>query len=218
MSTRVLPREPDYLIPVTLDRFKEGYSNFSLGTRLAKKIYRLELEEKFRVEADVVISVEKTYKNIEETIDDILYWDENANLIYVEAIAFFKDTGEFIRFRHNIQTKLHLKRFRCQICGSKEWEPRNVDAKTVQDEKGRSWKCFSIIFACKQCLQKGRLTERSIQIQGIKYALIKVGRGLKDFLDRIKRIRIDGDLSQHAGSAMIEVGEQKLRLRRCPLL
>jgi len=218
MPQSVLPREPDYLIPITLDKFKEGYADPSLTSKLAKHIYKLELKEKFRLKTKITIEIEKAYKSIEETIDDILYWDENANLIYVEAIAFFKDTAEFMRFRCDIQTKLHVRKFKCQICGSKEWVPKYVDAKTVYDKEGKNWKCFSVIFACNKCLQEGRLTKRSIQIQGMKYALIKFGRGLKDFLNRLKKIKIEGDLRQQAGSALIEVGEKKIRLQRCPLL
>ncbi len=93
-----------------------------------------------------------------------------------------------------------------------------MDAKTVKDKKGRIWKCFSIFFVCKACFNEGRITKRAIRMQGIKYALIKVGRGLKDFLDRLKKIEINENLEKQTGSAIIEVGQQKVRLKRCPLL
>jgi len=158
------------------------------------------------------------FESVEEAIDDVLYWDENKNLLYIEAVAVFKDTFEFVRFRRDLPTRLHLEEYACPFCGCREWKPKNVDAKTVKDEKGKTWKCISVIFACSDCLEEGRVSERSIKIQGIKYALIKFGRGFKDFLDRIKRIKLNGDLSKQSGSITIEVGEQKLRLRRCPLL
>lgn len=90
--------------------------------------------------------------------------------------------------------------------------------KVVIDEKGKRWKCFSVIFVCKSCLAKGRITERGIRMLGFKYALVKLGRGLKDFLDRVKLVKIDGDLESQKGSAVIELDNKKIGLKHCPLL
>jgi len=218
MTGSTLPKEPDYLIPARIERIKEGYSDLSTTFQVTKKIYRLELKEKLQLEPKVLAKIEESYKSIEDTVDDVIYWDENKNLIYVEAIAVFRGTSEFVRFRNDLPTRLHITKFACPICGCKEWIPKNVDAKTVRDKKGRVWKCFSIIFVCRACLKKGRITERAIKIQGIKYALVKVGRGLKGFLDRIKEIEIRGDIKNQTGSAIVKIGRQKVELKRCPLL
>jgi hypothetical protein len=53
---------------------------------------------------------------------------------------------------------------------------------------------------------------------GFKYALVKLGRGLKDFLDRVKLVKIDGDLESQKGSAVIELDNKKIGLKHCPLL
>jgi hypothetical protein len=218
MTGSTLPKEPDYLIPATIERVKEGYGDLLTTFQVTKKIYGLELKEKFQLEPKILAKIEESYKNVEDTVDDVLYWDENKNLIYVEAIAVFRDTSEFVRFRNDLPTRLHISKFACPICGCKEWIPKNVDAKAIMDKKGRVWKCFSIIFVCRACLKKRRITERAIKIQGIKYALVKVGRGLKDLLDRIKEIEISGDLKNQTGSATVKIGRQKIELKRCPLL
>lgn len=218
MVVQSLSREPDFLIPVSTEKIKEGYLDLPASFRIARNVYRLESTKRFRLQSKILIQMETIYKNVEDTVDDILYWDEKKNLIYVEAIAVFKDLGEFIRFRKDLPTALHLTEFECPICNCKQWKPEEIDVKTVKDEKGESWKCFSIIFACTRCLKEGRLTRRAVKIQGLKYALIKVGRGLKDFLDRIRKIDIRGDLKNEAGHALVEVGEKVLELKHCPLL
>jgi len=218
MIESTLPKEPDYLIPVTIDRVREGYADLSTTFQVTKKIYGLELKEKFRLEPQTLAAIEKSHKSVEDTLDDVLYWDENKNLIYVEAIAVFKKTSDFVRFRTNLPTILQVTKFACPVCGCREWMPKNVDVKSVRDKKGRIWKCFSIIFACKACSNKGHITERAIRILGIKHALIKIGRGLKDFLDRIEEIEIKADMESQTGSATIKVGRQKVELKHCPLL
>jgi len=218
MIGSALPKEPDYLIPVTIERVKEGYADLNATFQVTKKIYRLELKEKFRLEPQTLAAIEKSHKSVEDTLDDVLYWDENKNLIYVEAMAVFKGTSDFVRFRTDLPTRLHITKFPCPVCGCREWMPKNVDVKSVRDKKGTMWKCFSIIFACKTCSEKGHITERAIKIQGIKYALIKIGRGLKDFLDRVEEIEIKGDMKSQTGSATVKVGREKVELKRCPLL
>jgi RNase P subunit RPR2 len=218
MSNEVeLPSEPDFILPTNVDKISEGYPDINSAREIAKTLFGLRLKRAPKLEK-VLFQAEQKLKKVEDTIDDVLYWDEHANLIYIEAIAVIKSTKELVRFRKNIQTKLHIKEFACPICKSKNWIPKHVDAKTVKDERGQSWKCFSIVFACKECLKEGRLTERMIRIQGIKYALIKLGRGLKDFILRVKRIEISGDLATQSGSATIEVREEKIKLLRCPFI
>lgn len=218
MVVHSLPREPDFLIPVTTEKIKEGYLDLPASFKIAKKVYGFELKKQFRLQTKILVEMETLYKEVEDTIDDVLYWDEKKNLIYVEAIAVFKDVAEFIRFRKDLPTAFSLTEFECPICNCKQWKPEEIDVKTVKDEKGKTWKCFSIIFACKRCLEEGRLTKRAVKIQGLKYALIKAGRGLKDFLDRIKKIEVRGDLKNEAGNALVEVGEKVLELKHCPLL
>jgi hypothetical protein len=213
-----LPKEPDYLVPVNMERVREGYADLLTTFQVTKKIHRLELREKFQLEPQTLAAIEKSHKSVEETLDDVLYWDENKNLIYVEAIAVFKDSSDFVRFRTDLPTRLQITKIACPVCRCREWIPKNVDVKSVRDKKGRIWKCFSIIFVCKTCLEKGHITERAIRIQGIKYALIKIGRGLKDFLDRVEEVEIKGDLKNQTGSATIKVGQQRVELKRCPLL
>jgi hypothetical protein len=213
-----LPREPDFLIPTATERIKEGYPNLRSSFRIARMIYRFESQGRPKLGAKSLAEIAKLYKNVEDTIDDVLYWDEKKNLIYVEAIAVFRDTKEFIKFRKDLPTRFSLKGFKCPVCNSERWNPEEVSVKTVQDKKGKTWKCFSVIFVCKKCLEEGRLTRRAIKIQGLKYALIKSGRGLKNFLERIRKIEISGDLGNGSGSALIEIGEKKMELERCPLL
>lgn len=217
MTGSTLPKEPDYLVPVNIERVRDGYADLSTTFRVTKKIYGLELKEKLRLEPQTLADIEKSQKSVEDTLDDVLYWDENKNLIYVEAIAVFKDSSDFVRFRTDLPTRLHLTKVACPVCGCRDWVPKNVDVKSIKDKKGKIWKCFSIIFACKTCLEKGEVTERAIEIQGIKYALIKIGRGLKDFLDRIEEIEIKCDLKNQTGSATIKVGRQRVELKHCPL-
>lgn len=218
MTESSLPSEPDYLVPVSIERVREGYADIDRTFQVTEKIYGLELKEKYRLGPQILAALEKSHKSVEDTLDDVLYWDENKNLIYVEAIAVFKDSSDFVRFRTDLPTRLQVTKFACPVCGCREWVPKNVDVKSVTDNKGKIWKCFSIIFACKTCSEKGHITERTIKIQGIKYALIKIGRGLKDFLDRIEEIEIKSDIKSQTGSATIKVGRRKVKLKRCPLL
>jgi hypothetical protein len=218
MSQIELLNEPDYILPLTADRIKAGYPDIRSAKEIAKTLRVLSLRKRPKLRDKTLSRVERKFKKVEETIDDVLYWDEHSNMIYVEAIAIFKSTKEFVQFRRNLPTELHIKEYECPICKSTDWSPKNLDVKTVKDKKGQPWKCFSIIFACNDCMKEGRLTERVITIQGIKYALIKVGRGLKHFLLRIKRIGISANLASQTGSAIIEVGEEKIELRNCPLL
>ena len=185
---------------------------------LSENIYRLESESKHKLESPILSRIEETCKKVEDTIDDILYWDENLNLLYIEAIAVFKSTAEFVRFRANLPTEFHLSELECPVCGCKVWKTKNIDVKTVKDKKDKSWKCLSVIFACKKCLEVGRTSERSIKILGLKYALIKLGRGVKHLLDRIKRIKIEANLATQTGAVEVELDTGKIRLERCPLL
>lgn len=218
MTQVELPSEPDFILPLTLDRIKIGYPDIKSAKEIGKTLLRLSLKRRPKLEDKVLSSAEREFKKVEDTIDDILYWNEDQNMIYMEAIAVFKSTKEFVRFRKDLPTKLYIKECECSICKCKDWTPKHIDAKTIIDKKGQSWKCFSIVFACTECLREGRLTERAIRIRGIKYALVKIGRGLKHFIERVRKIEISGDLLKQTGSAVIEVGEEKIELRNCPLL
>ncbi|MGB9660189.1 MAG: hypothetical protein ACPLY9_06745 [Nitrososphaerales archaeon] len=63
--------------------------------------------------------MKKLYRGVEDTVDDVLFWDENENLLYIEAIAAFKDTSEFIKFRNNLPIKLRVTEFPCPVCECK---------------------------------------------------------------------------------------------------
>jgi hypothetical protein len=218
MSLHRLSKEPSFLIPIEVKRIGDDYLDANSAVQTYSKVYSLRLRERAKLETNLLGEIEEYSKGVEDTIDDVLYWDENKNLLYIEAIAIFGDTSEFVRFRNNLPTVLKVTKFACPVCGRKEWVPRNVDMKVVVDEKGKRWKCFSVIFACKSCLAKGRITERGIRMLGFKYALVKLGRGLKDFLDRVKLVKIDGDLESQKGSAVIELDNKKIELKHCPLL
>jgi hypothetical protein len=218
MTLSPLSGEPNFVIPIEERKIGDDYPDINSASRAFGKVYSLGMKEREKLNRPDLVEIGKYSKKIEDTIDDVLYWDENKNLLYLEAIAIFNDTSEFVRFRNNLPTVLRVAEFNCQVCGHKKWMPRNVDVKVVTDERGKKWKCFSIIFACKLCLSKGRVTERGIKLLGFKYALLKFGRGLKDFLDNVKAVKVSGDLQSQKGSAEIEMGDRKIILKHCPLL
>lgn len=218
MSPKALEREPDYIIPVSIDRIVEGYADIRSSLEVTQTIHKMELNAQHKLKAPILSQIQKNYKGLEETVDDVLYWDEQKNIIYMEALAVFKSTAEFLKFRVDFQTRLNLSHLECPICRNQTWKAKNIVAKTIADREGKPHKCLSIFFACEECLKENRISNTAIRFLGIKYALAKSGRGLKDFLDRIKSIKIQGDLNSQAATAEIELNDARIKLERCPLL
>jgi len=218
VSPKELEREPDYIIPASIDRITEGYVDIQSSREVTRTLHQMELASQHNLKAPILSQIQKNYKGLEDTIDDVLYWDEQKNVIYMEALAVFKSTAEFLKFRVNFQTRLNLSHLECPICKNQTWKVKNIAAKTIQDKEEKLHKCLSIFFTCEKCLKEGRISNTAISFLGMKYALVKSGRGLKDFLDRIRSIKIQGDLTSRAATVEIELNDARIKLERCPLL
>jgi hypothetical protein len=119
MSLHRLSKEPSFLIPVEVERIGDDYLDANSAVQTYSKVYSLGLRERAKLETSLLGEIEEYSKGVEDTIDDVLYWDENKNLLYIEAIAIFGDTSEFVRFRNNLPTVLKVTKFACPVCGAK---------------------------------------------------------------------------------------------------
>lgn len=156
---------------------------------------------------------------LEDIVDEIIYWDENKNMLYVEAIAYFKSTKEFVKFRKDIVTELDVTGYSCPVCSEKLWNVKEVDAKTVVTPDGKRWKCFSLVFICKKCNEEGRISGVTVSMLGFKYAFSKFAKGIKDFFERLTKIVISADLRNQTAEATMNIAEEHTqKLTRCPLL
>jgi hypothetical protein len=234
-----LPREPDYVFPMLGRHYYQSVVP-QLGETLETRKFvlrerKIVLPKKRSTKTKkiakrgvkkprITVTRPSTPDEVErppnsEVIDDIIFWDEHENLLYVEAVAFFGVEKGFVKFRKDIATRLDLQDHNCPVDNSNVWVVKRANARTVLANDGQRWKCFSLVFACKACLENKRLTECRISFQGFKYAMNKIGVGLRDFLLRIRDVKVSGNLSTGSAEADIDFGEERpLKLTRCPLL